>query len=334
MLNLQMPRARIIALATALPDRVVTNAELAAENPDWRYDQLFPKTGVAERRVSGEGESTLDLGVKAATTLFEDTEIDPESIDTVVCCTQTADYIMPGNAALLQDRLGLLPGTRCIDISHACSGYVQGLEIIQALIVSGASRRSLLVTGDTYSKLIKSEDRSVRSLFGDGISASLIDAESDTDQGVIAIESGADGKNFQFFYVEEGGFRGQRTPQDTPVVGSAISMNGFGVLSFFTRKVSEIVPTFLEKQGLGLDDVDRFVFHQASAMALANIVRSLKLPPEKVVKAFEDTGNLTSASIGVALERAVKSGQIKEGQLVLLCGFGVGLSWATALMKY
>lgn len=328
------PRARIVALASALPEQVVTNADLAAENPDWRYDQLFPKTGVAERRVAGAGETTLELGLRAGADLLEKTGTDPATIDTIVCCTQTADYIMPGNAALLQDRLGLPAGTRCLDISHACSGYVQGLEIIQALIASGAAQRCLLVTGDTYSKLIRSEDRSVRSLFGDGISVSLIEAETEGEHGVIAVQSGADGKNFKFFFVEDGGFRDPRTPATDSLQAPSITMNGFGVLSYFTRKVATLLPAFLQEQGVALEDVDRFVFHQASAMALSNIVRSLKLPEEKVVQAFDDTGNLTSASIGVALERAVASGEVQEGQLVLLCGFGVGLSWATALMRY
>jgi 3-oxoacyl-[acyl-carrier-protein] synthase III len=327
-------------IACAFPAHCLTNDELKARYPEWDFERLEKRTGVLRRFVASDGETALDFAARACERLAEQGTLHPERIDAVIFCTQTPDHVMPPNACLLHGKLGLKPAALAFDITLACSGYVYGLQLGASLIQSGAATRVLLATADTYTRYIHPGDRATRCLFGDGGAVSIL-APSDNGRGIRAIRLATAGAHYEKFMVQAGGMRiprssdtSRETVDRSGNVRTAehIQMDGLGVLSFFNATVPASVREILEAHGLSLDDVDLFVFHQASQIALDSLTNALKIPREKMVYDLADTGNLVSASIPVALSRALQSGRARPGQLALLCGFGVGLSWGTALV--
>jgi 3-oxoacyl-[acyl-carrier-protein] synthase-3 len=327
-------------IASALPARCLTNEQLKAEYPDWDFDRLEKRTGVFRRYVAAEDETALDFALRAAEELNARGVLKPEDVDAVIFCTQSPDFVMPPNSCLLHGRLGLKPSALAFDITLACSGYIYGLQLGSSLIRSGAARRVLLATADTYTRFIHPGDRATRCLFGDGGAVSIL-AESGDRRGIRDISCGTAGSHYDKFMVRAGGMRVPRSPETaretTDRSGNVrtaehIQMDGLGVLSFFNATVPCAVREILAKNDLSMDDVDLFVFHQASQIALDSLTSALRIPRDKMVYDLAETGNLVSASIPVALSRALESGRAKPGQLALLCGFGVGLSWGAALV--
>ncbi len=330
----------IEAIAYALPAKVLTNDQLRAEHPEWDMDRLEPRTGVLARHIAAEGETALDLAERACDHLAATGKLARETIDAVIFCTETPDHPMPPNACLLHHRLGLRSDVPAFDITLACSGFVYGLQIADSLIKCGVARRVLLATADTYSRLIHPGDRATRCLFGDGGAVSLIGPSPDR-RGILDIRCGTSGGKGDRFMVRAGGARLPRsaataveTTDNSGNVRTAehIAMNGISVLSFFNTMVPREVDVILRRNRLTADDVDLFIFHQASAAALDGLQRALGLPTNKMVRDMAMIGNLVSASIPVAMQRAIEAGRLRPGQTVVLCGFGVGLSWGTALV--
>ena len=328
----------IDAIAECLPDRIVTNDDLMAEHPDWQMDKLALKTGVYARPIAAPGETALDFGVRGAQKLVRETGIDPQEIDAVIFCTQTPDYVMPQNSSLLAARLGLRASIRAFDITHACAGFVYGLDLAAQMIAVGDCGKVLLVNSDTYSRLIDPADRSVRALFGDGAAATLV-SRGDGAARYYPAAYGTDGSQAEKFIVRDGGMRDRASREcgktaPGPLGEALIAMDGIGVLSFFTSRIPEAVREYLTRIDHSLEDVDHFMFHQASLLALNNVNRGLKIDEKKLLVDIGQTGNLVSASIPVTFGRAVAQGRVKRGDKVLFCGFGVGLSWATTLIEF
>jgi len=330
----------IEAISYAFPAKRLTNEELKAAYPDWDFDRLETRTGVRRRYVADPGETALDFAVSACQKLVAQGRLDPDRVDAIVFCTQTADYIMPPNACLLHGRLNLGPRVLAFDINLACSGYIYGLQIAASLIQSGAATCVLLATADTYTRYIHPADRATRCLFGDGGAVSLI-SSSEAAWPILDIRCGTAGKHYDKFIIPAGGMRMARSTrtarETTDSSGNVrtlehIRMDGMGVLSFFNATVPAAVKESLRRNGLRMDDIGLFVFHQASQLVLDNLRTALGIPAEKMVYDLADTGNLVSASIPVALQRAVERGA-RRGQRVLLAGFGVGLSWGAALIE-
>jgi len=330
----------IEAIASAFPSARLDNEELRAAFPDWDFDRLEKRTGVIGRYIAAESETALDLAERACHELAARGNLRPAEIDALVFCTQSPDYLMPPNACLLHGRLDLRPEVLAFDTNLACSGYIYGLQIAASLIGSGAAMRVLLATADTYSRYIHPGDRSTRCLFGDGGAVSII-SQSPEGRRIRAIRCGTAGKHHCKFIIPAGGARRPRSldtaheiVDDSGNVRTQehIHMDGMGVLSFFNTTVPSSVKTTLEQNGLTIDDIDVFIFHQASQLALDNIRAALGIPREKMIYDLAETGNLVSASIPVALSRALDSGHARRGQTALLCGFGVGLSWGTAIV--
>lgn len=330
----------IESIASAFPARRVTNDELRAAYPDWDFERLEKRTGVLSRYVAAEGETALDFAVRACEQLIAEGRLRATEVDALIFCTQSPDYIMPPNSCLLHGVLGLKPSALAFDINLACSGYIYGLQLAASLIDSGAAKYVLLATADTYSRYIHPGDRATRCLFGDGGAVSVI-TKSANGHRVRDIRCGTAGKHHEKFVIPAGGMRTPRsvkTAEETVDqsgnirTAEHIRMDGLGVLSFFNSTVPCSVKETLLLNKLTLDDVGLFVFHQASQLALDSLRAALRIPAEKMVYDLAETGNLVSASIPVALSRALKSGRAKPGQLALLCGFGVGLSWGTALV--
>jgi 3-oxoacyl-[acyl-carrier-protein] synthase III len=332
----------INAITYSLGSRSLTNEELAAENPQWDMARTFERTGIISRPVAEASETALDLGEKASFALFKQVGITANEIDALIFCTQTPDYVLPPNSTLLHGRLAMPQNVMAFDINHACSGFIYGLGIGQSLIKSDTAKRVLLVTGDTYTRLLHPQDRATRPIFGDGAAATLITGE-DPVVSVIDMTFHTGGKVADRFIVKRGGARNPHLTNPEPETidksgrvrsDGHVYMDGLGVLSFFTSVVPKAVREILSRNQMSMEDISLFVFHQASQLALDGLQKSLAIPDEKMVVDIQDTGNLVSSSIPVALSRVLKDRCLKPDQLVLLCGFGVGLSWATALVRF
>jgi 3-oxoacyl-[acyl-carrier-protein] synthase-3 len=331
--------ATIAAVRYHLPDGVLTNEDLAKDFPEWSVDKIGAKTGIHGRHIVAEDEYTSDLATAAARKLLDETGTAPESIDYLILCTQTPDYYMPSTSLMVHAALGLRSDAGATDITLGCSGYVYGLGLAKGLIESGQAERVLLVTGDTYSRLLNPADKSVRTLFGDGASASLVVKSEKPGLGDFVY--GSDGTGGEFLVVPNGGLRGgNRFPAADPAArgfasnGYDLYMNGPEVFNFSIRVAGEAVDRLLAKTGLAFDDIDTWVFHQANQFMLGHLRRKIGIPEDRFVVEIADVGNTVSSTIPIALARRLESGQIKPGTRSLLLGFGVGLSWGGTVIEW
>ena len=303
-------------------------------------EKIVAKTRIECRRIAGEGETSADLAFEAAQKLFARGSVQRQDIDYLLFCTQSPDYLLPTSACILQDRLHLPVTCGAIDFNLGCSGYVYGLQLANALIASGSATNVLLLTGETYSKYIHPEDRSVRVLFGDAATATHISGRR-IGARVVACEVGTDGSGYDKLIVPIGGAR-RRPTLEKPAEcvdenGSVRSdanlyMNGPELFSFTLQRVPEVVNRLLVKTGLRAEDVDTYVFHQANAFMNEHLCKKMRLPKEKVPLLFKDVGNTVSNSIPLALLEIAP--QLSPGRKVMLVGFGVGYSWGACLLEW
>jgi 3-oxoacyl-[acyl-carrier-protein] synthase-3 len=332
--------ARIAAIATHVPERVLTNEELARIYPDWPAEKILAKTGIRERRIAAESETASDLAYAAARKLFGSAAVSAEEIDFLIFCTQAPDYILPTTACLLQSRLGLRREIGAIDVNLGCSGFVYCLSLAAGLIAAGAASKILILTADTYSKYIHDRDKSVRTLFGDGAAATLVraaEAEEGARMGPFLF--GSDGEGGPDLIVEAGAFRRPRSAETaieaTDRSGNVrapdnLYMNGGAVLSFSLREVPRMYQRMLEKTGRTAEEFDYVVLHQANRFMLDALQHKMALPDAKFPRHFENVGNTVSSTIPFVLEMMMANGQMTPGARIMLVGFGVGLSWAGA----
>ena len=327
----------ISALDYFLAPSALSNEALNLQNPSWDMDKATLRSGVLSRPIAPDGVTALDLSQQAVKRLLQ---ADPDflvGVDGLIFCTQTPDYVLPSNSNLLHGLLDLPPHVMAFDINHACSGYPYAISIAKSLVKGGMATRVLVVTADTYSRLIHPLDRSVRPLFGDAASVTII---SHGDSLTLDDQSfGTAGKLAPRFIVENGGMRhSQKNVSEVHLDSSLrvhspdhIQMDGMGVLSFFNKVVPVSIKEILARNQLDIQDVAYFFLHQASQLALDSLRKSLGVPSEKVIIDMSDTGNLVSSSIPVVLKRAMNKGLLKKGDRIILSGFGVGLSWGTVL---
>lgn len=335
--------AHIAAIATHVPDQILGNAELAELYPEWPADKILDKTGIATRHIAAADETALDLGVAACEKLFARAEIARDDVDFLIFCTQAPDYILPTSACIMQDRLKLRDGIGALDINLGCSGFVYGLSLAAGLIAGGMASTVLLVTADTYSKFIHPQDKSVRTLFGDGAAATLIRRNGAGDSGSIGpFEFGTDGSGAHQLIVEGGGFRVPRSAETaeelTDKSGNVRSrdnlyMNGGAVLSFTLKRVPEVVDRLTTKAGVPLDQFDSVILHQANKFMLDSLQKKLGLADDRVPRRYDDIGNTVSSTIPFVLEALAEQSRFPSGRHMLV-GFGVGLSWAAGSISF
>ncbi len=329
-----MKHAAIGPIATYLPERIETNDELAAEFPRWDLDLIFSKTGIGARHIAAEGECASDLGVAAAKRLFEEYNIDPASIDFLLFCTQTPDYPLPTTACLMQERLGLRNGCGAIDFNQGCSGYVYGLALADGLIRTGAVNRILFITSETYSRYIDREDRSLRTIFGDGAAATLIEA-SET-QCISAFQFGTDGTGADTLMVAEGGARPAAdaiVPRHRQRWKSSLYMDGPALINFAMVSIPDLVDDILRDAKLARDEVDLFLFHQATLKMLQQLQERLEIGNPQMPVRLERCGNTVSSTIPILINDLRQEGLIKPKSRNMLIGFGVGWSWAGCMWQ-
>jgi 3-oxoacyl-[acyl-carrier-protein] synthase III len=329
------PAAEIVAIEYSLPEKVETNEQLRRMYPEWDLDALSKKTGVFQRHVAAPGECASDFAYSACLRLFDTAGVTRREIDGLIVCTQSPDYVMPPTATLLQHRLGLNRSIAAFDYTLACSGYVYGLAMCKAFVESGILDTILLVTCDTYSKYIRPDDRATRSLFGDAASASLVRRGF---PGICEVDLGTDGSGGENFIIRNGGCRNRSDSDNNPdksvANGKYIRMDGFEVLCFAKRQIPVFSRNLLRTACLSRDDIDLFIFHQASKICLDQLAQILEIPPHKVFINLENIGNTVSSSIPIAIKDAWTAGKLKPGMRTLLVGFGVGLSWGGAIVRW
>ena len=332
-------RTYVEAIEYFLPEKVVSNADLVSENPKWNLDGIEKKTGVLKRHIASENETAYDLSYKACKKLFK--YYDKNQIDCIIYCTQTPDYIMPSNSFLLHKDFQMKDSVFTFDINHACAGYIYCLAMADSFIKTGMANEILIINAETYSKYIHPRDRSTRILFGDGATASII-RKSKNENGLIDISLGSSGKNYENFIIPAGGHRIPRSDStskefidDSGNVKSQnnILMDGLGLLSFINSKIPKHIDDILQKNELKKSQIDRFIFHQASKITLNSLKKIMGLRNEQVFININYIGNTVSSSIPIALKKDIKQKPLLKGSLVILSGFGVGLSYGTALLK-
>ena len=313
-----MRTAALEAIEYHLPETVLSTAILAAEHPDWSVEKIDSKTGIHERHVAAPEERSSHLAAAAAKKLFTSGVCRPEEIDYLLFCTQTPDYLLPTTACLLQDRLGLPTTAGAIDINQGSSGYVYALGLAQGLIESGQATNLLLVTADTFTQLIHPGDRSVRTIFGDGATATLLKAVESPHPLLGPYIYGTDGARGSSLICPP---------------GQNLQMDGAAIFAFTIEVVPPLVQQLLTKSGKTIEEIDLFVFHQANQQILEHLRKKSGIPKEKFVVALSQSGNTVSGTIPLALKEAWNQGKLKPGAQTMLVGFGGGASWAATLFQ-
>lgn len=335
-------RAAIKAIRSYLPAGTLTNEQLAADFNEADAGSMLAKTGVAVRHIAAPDECASDLGVAAARHLFESGACSPDEIDFLLLCTQTPDYFLPTTACTMQTRLGLRTDCGAIDVNQGCSGFVYSLALAKGLIETKVARNVLLVTADTYTKLINPRDRTNRTIFGDGAAATLVSAVESETELIGPFVFGTDGRGEKELIVPAGGMR--RPIDDEACLETEdgngnfraacnFQMNGGAVFNFTLSTIPPVMSQLLQKSGRNLDEVDYFIPHQASKFMLDRLRGKLKIPAEKFCIDLESSGNTVSSTIPIALERAINNGQVKSGDRLVLLGFGVGYSWGATMIE-
>jgi 3-oxoacyl-[acyl-carrier-protein] synthase-3 len=333
--------AAIRAIEYFLPETTLSTAQLAAEFPDWSVQKIESKTGISNRHIAATTECSSDLAVAAAEKLFASGACSPADIDYILLCTQSPDYFLPTTACLIQNRLGIPNTAGALDFNLGCSGFVTGLGLAKGLIETGQATNVLLLTAETYSKFIHPLDKSVRTIFGDAAAATLITAQQCGKIGPFIF--GTDGSGGENLIVRTGAMRQARTAataiETTDESGNVRSldhlyMNGAEIFDFTLRRIPSCVDALLQRSSLGMDDIDLFVFHQANQYMLEHLRKKLKVPKEKFLIAMKDCGNTVSSTIPIALKQSLLAGKLTPGQRIMLVGFGVGYSWAAALVTW
>ncbi len=321
--------AAVGPIAVHLPEKVETSADLQAEFPKWDVALIESKTGINSRHIAAPNECSSDLGVAAAKKLFDKFDIDPASIDYLLFCTQTPDYPLPTTACVMQSRLGLPTHCGAIDFNQGCSGYVYGLSLADGLIRGGTVKRILFVTAETYTKLIHPTDRSLRTIFGDAATATLIEASD--EPSLSGFRYGTDGAGANTLIVGNRGFRPEEDsipPRHRKRWPSDIYMDGPGLINFAVDKIPGLVEEILDSAGLSMGDLKYLLFHQATRKMLEHLHTALEVNDEKMPIMMENVGNTVSSTLPILIDRLRNDGSLSTADKHMLVGFGVGWSWA------
>lgn len=324
-----MKYAAVGPIAVHFPDQIESNEDLKIDNPKWDVDLIASKTGIYQRRIAAPNECSSDLGVFAAEKLFSEFDIEPDSIDFLLFCTQTPDYPLPTTACLIQDRLGLPTSCGALDFNLGCSGFVYGLSICDGLIRSGAAKRILFITAETYSKLIDKNDRSLRTIFGDGAAATVIEAHD--QQSLWGFKFGTDGRGANTLLATENGFRNPDDaiePRHRRRWASDLYMDGPALINFTVGKIPDLLNKILDEVGMTMDEVDFFLFHQATLKMLSQLQQTINVEDARVPILMRNIGNTVSSTLPILIRQMRERGDMNSEMKNLLVGFGVGWSWA------
>ena len=314
----------ITGLGCRVPDRVVTNEELA-RHVDTSDEWILERTGIRERRMAAPEEALSDLALPACRDALAQAGIEGAEVDLLIVATVTPDMAFPSTAALLADALGATEAA-AYDLSAGCTGFMYALAQGYGMLAGGLAKRALVVGGDVLSRILDWEDRSTLVLFGDGAGAVVL--EPAAEKGFLGFELGADGGGGANLWLPGSGSRLFDHPE------RYVKMNGREVFRFATRILVQSAQALLERCGVSIDEVDVYVPHQANTRIIDHATRKLGVPSERVVINVDRYGNTSSGSIPLALADAAADGRLRPGELVLMTGMGAGLTWGSALMRW
>lgn len=321
-------RARAIGCGHYLPERVVSNEELA-RRIDTSDDWIRTRTGIRRRHVAAEGEKTSDLAIEAARAALAAGGVSSADLDALIVATATPDQTFPSTATRVQHGIGMVNGF-AFDIQAVCAGFIYALANANGLILSGQAKRVMVVGAETFSRILDWDDRSTCVLFGDGAGAVILEAVeaegTPDDRGVLATCLHSDGAHNRILYVSGG-------PSTTGLAGH-LKMEGKEVFRHAVVKLAEVADEVLAKAGVASSEIDWMVPHQANLRIIESTAKKAGLPMEKVVVTVQDHGNTSAASIPLALSTAVNDGRINPGDLLLMEGIGGGLAWGSALLRW
>ena len=320
--------ARIAGTGSYLPEKLLTNEDLAKQ-VDTSDEWIRSRTGIRERHIAAEGETTSDLGYHAAVRAMEAAGVDASQIDMIVVGTTTPDLIFPSTACLIQARLGA-NGCMAMDVNAACSGFVYALGVADKFIRSGDVKTALVIGAETLSRIIDWTERTTCVLFGDGAGAVVLKADSET--GILSTHLHADGGKKELLWNPVGVSVGFKEGEKN--AGVRIQMAGSDVFKYAVKALDSVVEETLEANGLDRHDIDWLIPHQANLRIIEATAKRLDMPMERVVVTVDRHGNTSSGSVPLALDEAVRSGKVQRGQLLLLEAFGGGFTWGSVLLRY
>jgi len=323
-----MLRSVVLGCGSYLPSRVLANADLS-RMVDTSDEWITQRTGIRERHIAAEGETTSDMALKAARAALSAAGIDAQSIDLIVLATSTPDNTFPASAVSVQAGLGITRGA-AFDVQAVCSGFVFGLATVDGLFKTGAFRRALVIGSETFSRILDWKDRSTCVLFGDGAGAVVLEAQNSPgtrdDRGILTSQLRSDGRHKAKLYVDGG-------PSSTQTVGH-LRMEGREVFKHAVGMITDVIVDAFNATGLSAEDLNWFVPHQANKRIIDASAHKLHIAPQKVVLTVDQHGNTSAASIPLALAVAVKDGRIRKGDLVMLEAMGGGFTWGSALVRW
>jgi 3-oxoacyl-[acyl-carrier-protein] synthase-3 len=320
--------SRVAGTGSYLPEKIVTNDDLS-KIVDTSDEWITSRSGIRQRHVAADGETSGDLGYHAAVRALESAGVSADEIDLIVVGTTTPDLIFPSTACLIQHRLGA-NGCPAFDVNAACSGFIYALTVADKFIRSGAARTALVIGTETLTRMIDWTDRKTCVLFGDGAGAVVLKA--DEEAGIISTHLHADGGKKELLWNPVGVSVGFKPEEHN--AGVRIQMIGNEVFKHAVKALDSVVEETLEANGLDRHDIDWLIPHQANLRIIDATAARLDMPMERVIVTVDRHGNTSSASVPLALDEAVRSGKVQRGQLVLLEAFGGGFTWGAALLRY
>jgi 3-oxoacyl-[acyl-carrier-protein] synthase-3 len=319
-----MTKSMIAGVGSALPKRVMTNADIS-KIVDTSHEWIVERTGIHARHIAGEGETTRSLGVEAAKKALAAAHTDASEVDLIILATSTPDNTFPATATLVQADLGITQGA-AFDVQAVCSGFVYGLVMADSLIRTGQAKCALVIGSETFSRILDWTDRTTCVLFGDGAGAMVLKATGDNDKrGILAAKLRSDGRYSDKLYVDGG-------PSTTGTVGH-LRMEGREVFKHAVNNIASVMEEVIDEAGIKPSDIDWFVPHQANRRILEGTARKLGIPEERIVLTLQDHGNTSAASIPLAFDAGVRDGRIKPGNLVLMEAMGGGFTWGAVLAR-
>jgi 3-oxoacyl-[acyl-carrier-protein] synthase III len=321
-------RSVVLGCGSYLPSQVVTNADLSRK-VDTSDEWITQRTGIRERRIAADGETTSEMGIKAARAALAAAGVDAQSIDLIVLATSTPDNTFPASAVVIQAGLGITTGA-AFDLQAVCSGFVFSLANVDALLRTGSFKRALVIGSETFSRLLDWTDRTTCVLFGDGAGAVVVESQPQPgtreDRGILTAHLRSDGRYRSKLFVDGG-------PSSTGTVGH-LRMEGRAVFKHAVAMVSDVIEDAFAATGYGADDIDWFVPHQANKRIIDDTAHKLGIASEKVILTVEKHGNTSAASIPLALSVGIADGRIKRGNLVLMEAMGGGFTWGSVLVRW
>ncbi len=327
----QIAGVKVAATGSYAPEKIVTNEDLAALGCDSEW--IIRRTGIHERRHASADQATSDLCYEAAIRCMNKAGVSVDDIDLIIVATMTPDHPTPSTACHLQRRLGAI--APAMDLNAACAGFMYGLITGSQFISTGNNRCVLVVGADLMSGTVNPDDKKTYPLFGDAAGAVLLTPDDEvTDSGILAYQMGSEGCGGELLCVPAGGTRQELTPEMHEQGKQFLAMDGRNVFKWAVRLIDESTKQVLQKAKLDPDELEIVVLHQANQRIIDSAVSDLNLEREKVFVNLDKYGNTSGASIPLALDEAVSAGKIKRNDLVLLCGFGAGLAWGTALLRW